>query len=105
MLLDVYLGGSYGFLDSETVEGEVDIGCDALTRRVGHDAFLSVVAFFRHISSLDEWDDGKSEVLGEGVVAAVMGRHCHDSSCAVACEHVFRHPDRVLLSCEGVDGI
>ena len=41
----------------------------------------------------------------KGKVAAVVGWHSHNSSCAITCQHIFAHPDGNLFTREGVDGI
>ena len=44
-------------------------------------------------------------MLGKGIVAAIVSRHSHDSAGAVACQYIFRNPDGISLTSEGVDGI
>ena len=44
-------------------------------------------------------------MFGEGVVAAVVRRHCHDSACAVTREHVIGNINRYLALGQRIDGI
>ena len=44
-------------------------------------------------------------MLGEGIVARVVGRHSHDGTCTVASQHVFGNPDGNLLIRERIDGV
>ena len=101
----IFLRGSDSLLDGHTVEGEVDVWSHTWAWTVHHDTFLGIVALFAHVSTLDEWDDRQTEVLGKGIVAGVVGRNCHDGTCSITSQHVVAHPDRVLLACEWVDGI
>ena len=78
-----------GFLYRESVEREALKRLHALARRVHHRAFLGIKALLTHVGSLNERDDGKVEMAGKGIVAAVVGRHGHDGSCAISGEHIF----------------
>ena len=98
-----------GFLDGEAVEAEALavvlhalVGTDG---RVHDDAFLGVVAFLRDVGTLHQRDDGQAEVLGEGVVATVVGRHSHDGSRAVAGKDVLGNIDGTFVARDGVDAI
>ena len=84
-----------GLLDSHTVQ----------ETRVAHDSFLGVETALTYVTALDERDYRKVECLCKGVVAAVMGRHCHNCARAVAGEHIFGNPHRHLLSRERVHRI
>ncbi len=44
-------------------------------------------------------------MLGEGVVARVVRRHCHDGSRAVSGEYILRNPHGNIVAREGIDGI
>ena len=87
------LGLLYGFLDGQSVQAEgFSVILHALVLahgRVGHDAFLGIIALLAHVSPFHQWDDGQAEMLGKGIVSAVMGRYGHDGSCAIASQHVF----------------
>ena len=109
MCLDILLGAGYGLLHGQSVEGQrlaiVAHGLLAIGGGVHHDAFLGVIRLLRDVGTLDERHDRQAEMLGEGIVAAVVSRHGHDGTRAVAGQHVFRNPDGVLLAGEGVDGV
>ena len=62
---------------------------------IGH--FLA--GFCNHLN------DRKLEMSCEGEVAAIVGRHCHDSAGAVTHEHIVGDPDRNLGAVERVDGV
>ena len=44
-------------------------------------------------------------MAGKGIVARVVRRHCHDGPCAVARQHVVRHPHGNLFPRERIYGI
>ena len=44
-------------------------------------------------------------MLGENIVAAVVGRYRHNSTRSVTCQYIFGNPDGNLFIGEGVDGI
>ena len=44
-------------------------------------------------------------LAGKGIVAAVVGRHCHDGAGAVACKHIVADVDGYVAARDGVDGI
>ena len=54
--------------------------------------------------ALDDLDDGQAELLGELPVAAVVGRHGHNSTGAVSCQNIVRDKDGHLCAVDGVDG-
>ena len=99
LLRDVFFCFLNGFFHGQSVERELAV------RAVHHDALLRVEALFRHVGALDERHDGQVEMLGEGIVARVVGRNGHDGARSVACQHVFGNPDRNLLARQRVDGI
>ena len=89
---DVLLRGGNGLLHGEPVEAELGTRWRTVGncgRAVANDAFLGIVALLADIGSLDEGDDGQTEVLGKGIVARVVGRHSHDGTGAIAGQHVF----------------
>ncbi len=96
---DVALGGCNGFLDGEAVE--VQRGAFG----VNHAAFFGFERGLAHVGAFDEGNDGEVEVACEGVIAAVVCGHGHDSACAVAGEHVVANPHGHFLPREGVDGV
>ena len=96
---DIFLGLGDSLFHLESVE------LQALIAGVGHDAFLGIEAFLAHVGSLDKWNDGQVEVSSKGIVAAVVGRHCHDGAGAVACEYIVADVDGNFLASYGIDGI
>ena len=48
--------------------------------------------------------DGQVEMACKGKVAAVVCRHSHDGTRAVACQHIVAHPDGYALARQGVHG-
>jgi len=44
-------------------------------------------------------------MLGKGVVATVVGRHCHDGAGAIACQYILGNPNGDGFAGEWVDGI
>ena len=105
MLGDERLGGCNGLLHAQSVECEAVQCLAACGGRVHHGAFLGIETLLAHVGTLDERDDGQVEVSGKGVVAGVVGGHCHDGSRAVAGEHIVAHPDGDFVAREGVDGV
>ena len=101
----ILLGGFDGLFHGESVEREVHIGCGVLSGRVAHDALFGVEALLAHVAAFDEWYDGQVEMLGECIVARVVGRNGHDGAGAVAREHIVAHPDGNGLAGERVDGL
>ena len=53
-------------------------------------------------AGLDHLNDGEVELLREGEVALVVGRHRHDGAGAVGRQDVVGDPDRDLLAVDGV---
>ena len=105
LLLDIFLGACDSLLHGQAVEHEVTLALLLGARRVHHDTLLGIEALFRYVGTLDERTYLEAEMLGKGIVAAVVGRHCHDGSCAVACEYIVGNPYGDAFSGEGVDGI
>ena len=105
MLFHIFLGGGDGLLDGQSVQVQVAVGFHACLRRVADDAFFGVEALFADVAAFHQRDDGQVEVLGEGVVAAVVRGYCHDGACTVAGKHVVANPDGHCLAGEGVDGV
>ena len=98
-LRDIFLGLLDGLLHGQSVERELTV------RAVHHDAFLGVEALLADVGTLDEGDDGQVEVLGEGIVARVVGRHSHDGASAIAGQYIFGNPDGDVLARERIDGV
>ena len=98
-LLNIFFGLCYSFLDLEAVE------LQALVGRVGHDTFLGVKALLAHVSTLDERNNGQVKMLGKSIVTAVMGRHRHDGTRAIASKHIVTYIYRYVLACDGIHGI
>ena len=44
-------------------------------------------------------------MLGESIVTTVVGRYCHDGSCAITGQNVLCYPDGDALLSEWIDGI
>ena len=78
------LGTGNGILHAQTVEGESCQSLHAGGGRVLHNAFLGIETVLADISTLDKGHHRKAEVAGKGIVAAVVGRHCHNGTGAVA---------------------
>ena len=76
---NIFLGLGNGVFYLQAVE------LQALVARVHHDAVFCIETLFAHIGSLNQWDNGKIEMLSKGIVAAIVGGHCHDGTSAVAC--------------------
>ena len=72
---------------------------------VAHCALLCIETAFADVAAFDERDYRKVECLCKGIVAAVMGRHSHNCTRAVAGEHIFGNPHRHLLARERVHRI
>ena len=77
----------------------------AFVRRVDHRALFGVEALFAHVSTLDEGHYGQIEVLGKGVVTAVVCRHGHNGTSAISGQHIVAYVYWNLLAGDGVDGI
>ena len=56
---------------------------------IAHDAGLSVEAAFGNVASLDDGHDGEIECPGENIVTAVVRRHGHDGTGAIAGQNIF----------------
>ena len=95
VLLNVVDGGWNGLLDIQSVK---ESGVD-------HLAFLRVEAFIADIAALDQRDDRQTELLGERIVAAVVGRNGHNGACAVTRKDIFRDPDRNFVAGHRVHSI
>ena len=74
-------------------------------RRICHYTLFCIEALFADIAALYERTYLNAEVLCEGVVAAVVCRNSHNGTCTITREYIVAHPNRNLLSCDGVDGI
>ena len=98
-------GGCDGFFYGQAVEREVDVRLGIEARRIGYNAFLGIEALFAHVATLHEGHDRQAEVLGKGVVAAIVSRNSHNGAGAVAREHIVAHPNGVGFAGEGVDGV
>ena len=72
---------------------------------VAHCALLGIETAFADVAAFDERDYRKVECLCKRIVAAVVGRHSHNCTRAVAGEHIFGNPHRHLLSRERVHRI
>ena len=109
MLLYEDLCGLYSVLDIESIERErltIVFHClSSSSRRIGDDAFLSVVRLLTDVSTLDERDDRKIEMLGKSIVTAVMGRNRHDGSGAISSEHILGDIDRALIASDRIDTV
>ena len=46
-----------------------------------------------------------SEMLGESIVAAIVGGYGHDGSCSVSCQYVIADPDGHCFTCKRIDSI
>ena len=95
MRLGIVLCGLNGILHIHTVEETA----------VAHLALLGIEGRLRNVASLDNRHYREIEFLCESVVAAVVGRYCHNGSCPVACEDIFAYPNRHLLSCKRIDAV
>ena len=95
----IAFGSGYRILHLHTVEIKIR------TAAVRNFARLGVETLLRHIHSLYQRNDWQIEVPGEGIVAAVMSRHSHYSTRAVAGQHVIAHIDRHTLSVERIYSI
>ncbi len=105
MFFYIVLGFFNCFFDSQPVQGEVTVRSDVRTRRVADDTFFGVETFFADITTFYQRADFQSEMLGKGVVAAVVSRYGHDSSRSVTGQYVVADPDRYCFACERVDRI
>ena len=76
-----------------------------MLRTVHHDALFGVETLLAHVGTLYQWDDRQVEVTCEGIVSAVVSRHCHDGSRAVSGQHILAYPDGNVITCEGIYGI
>ena len=109
VLADEPLCLGYCLLDAQSVKAQaLAIVCHALLLAhggVGHRTLLGIVALAAHVRALHQGDDGQAEVLGEGIVAAVVCRNRHYGTRAIACQHVFRNVYGALVSRYGVDAV
>ena len=44
-------------------------------------------------------------MLGESIVAAIVGGYGHDGSCSVSCQYVIADPDGHCFTCKRIDSI
>ena len=95
MLFHIVDGGGNSLFYGESVQETA----------VAHDAFLGIQALLADIGPLDEGNDGKAELFGEGIVTAVMRRNRHNGTGAVTGQHVFRNPYRHLFAGKRIDTV
>ena len=95
MGLDIVDSGRDGLLDAHSVQ---ETG-------VAHRAFLGIEARLGNVAAFDQGHNREIESLGEGVVAAVVGRNRHDGAGAVAGQYVFGNPDGYLVAGQRIDRI
>ena len=98
-LCDEFLGLGDCFFHLEPVEAE------AFVAGVGHDAFFCIETFLADVAPFDKRDNREVEVTSESIVAAVVGRHCHNCAGTVSSENVVADVDRNLLSGNGIYSI
>ncbi len=96
---DEFLCGGYGVLNLHSVETKL------FAAAVDHSSALGVEALFADVGALNQRDNRQVEFAGESIVAAVVGRNCHDSSGSVAGKHVVAYPNWNLFARERVDGV
>ena len=64
---------------------------------VCHNAFLGIETLGADIAAFYQRDDLEPELLGKGVVSAVVCRNGHDRAGSVTCQNIFRNPYGNLL--------
>ena len=105
MFFHILLGLFDGFLDGQSVQGQVAVRSHIRTRRVADDTFFGIEAFFAYVTTFYQRADFESEMLGKSIVAAIVGGYGHDGSCAVSCQYVIADPDGHCFTCKRIDGI
>ena len=104
VLRHIFLGSGDGFFHGQSVQHQSAFS-PTLHRRVHHDTLFGIETLLAHVGTLDERYDGQVEMLGEGIVARVVRRYCHDGSRTVASQHIFRNPHGDFVARERIDGI
>ena len=95
VLLNVVDSGGNGLLDAHSGK----------ETRVAHNSLLGVETLLGDVAALDQGDYRQIELLSERIVAAVVRRHSHNGSGAVAGQHIFRNPNGNLPAREGIEGV
>ena len=105
MFFHILLGLFNGFLDGQSVQRQITVRSYIRTRRVADDTFLGIEAFFVYVTTFYQRADFESEMLGESIVAAIVGGYGHDGSCSVSCQYVIADPDGHCFTCKRIDSI
>ena len=101
----IFLGCFYRFFDSQSVQRKIAIRSNFKAWRVANDTFLGIETFFAYITTFYQRANFQSEMFGECIVAAIMCRYSHNSTCSVSGQYVIADPDGHCFTCERVDGI